>query len=202
MGTGNVVLNRRKNCSPETVTPVAEEPAFWEKQKQLGSADEQGSPGHPIPSAASPLCPCSPLPTGLVLALGVHEQGQLSQGPEEPQASCSSMEVIYQGPSMPRAKLQVQPQARMGYPEGFTAVRETTHLPGRFPAEHGRWQVCPFWPPTQNLSTQGCGCRGSSAPVPQCPQSRPAARVTPCQKTPQHPKQILSPELLATSWPF
>lgn len=88
--------------------------------------------------------------------------------------------MIYQGPSMPRAKLQVQPQTRMGYPEGFTAVRETTHLPGRFPAEHGRWQVCPFWPPTQNLSTQGCGCRGSSAPVPQCPQSRPAARVTPC----------------------
>lgn len=45
MGIGNVVLNRRKNCSREAATPVSEEPAFRERdrsarQKLLGSADK------------------------------------------------------------------------------------------------------------------------------------------------------------------
>jgi len=156
MGVENTVLNRNKNCSWEAATPVSEEPAFWEAQVSPAEAGglSEGAQGFPHHLQPSPRRLRSPLPMGLGLRLSqlwvcVRNVSSPSRAGEATSLRqlCGWAEATYWGPSTPVAKLRALSQTRMGYPEGFTAMGETTHPPVSFATEPGRWQVSPFWPP-------------------------------------------------------
>lgn len=110
-------------------------------------------------------------------------------------------EATYWGPSVPVGKLRVQSKTRMGYPERFTAMGETTHLPVSFPAEPGRWQVCPFWLPAvkaaytrlQLLGAPLLLCRNTPLPAPLHVSPRASRRHPGIPSKSYHPSPSVPP---------
>lgn len=97
--------------------------------------------------------------------MGGHEERALSlKGWRSHNAAPQLGEATYGGPSIPTAALQAlsQPPAR----------GETTHLPMSFPAEPGRWQLGPFWPPALKAACTRLRLLGGSlAPAPVSPHA-------------------------------
>lgn len=136
--------------------------------------------------------------------MGGHEERALSlKGWRSRNAAPQLAEATYWAPSIPTAALQAPSQPPAGYPGGFTAMGETTHLPVSFPAEPGRWQLGPFWPPALKAAcTRLRLLGGSSAPAPVSPRASRRHSGTPSKSYHLSPSLPPGPPSLPRAAPF